>query len=124
MEDTKKVKTTEDLYVEAQVAVESLGEHMSLYDHARSTDASKEERFNEGRYGRLIIENIDKAQAALTQLRMRVNLQLEGRDSARAKQLDRILGIAEDIEDVAIGLSIIDYHEGRGGEPDDGEDQA
>lgn len=94
-----KVKTIRELEGEVRLAMDELAEFVPHYEHARSDDATKEERFNEGRYGRSIVTLVEQAQATLTQLRMRVQLQLDGRDSARAKQLDRILGIAEEDND-------------------------
>jgi hypothetical protein len=108
MEDTTKVKSMLSLAHEIMDEVNGLDTRVNTYESARSQDADGEQRFNEGRYGRELLERIDAASAALTALRMRVNLQLEGRDNARAKQLDRILGIAEDVEDVAIMLEITD----------------
>jgi len=91
------VKTIGELRKAVMNAVGSLDGCMELYEAVReSTD--HEQRFNEGRYGRTALDEIDKAHAALTKLRMRVQLQLDGRDNARARQLDRILGIQEGVE--------------------------
>lgn len=106
--EAPKVKSLLTLAHEAHDAVHVLDTRVNVYETARSQNADGEQRFNEGRYGRELLEAVDAASAALTQLRMRVNLQLEGRDSARAKQLDRILSIAED----------------EGGGPDDDHDEA
>lgn len=119
MEDTTKVKNLLTLAHEIMEEVNVLDTRVNMYETARSQNADGEQRFNVGRYGRELLETVDAASAALTQLRMRVNLQLEGRDSARARQLDRILGIAEDVEDVAIGMAIMDYRDEGGGHDDD-----
>lgn len=123
-----KVKSLLNLVHEAYDAVHTLDTRVNVYETARSQNADGEQRFNVGRYGRELLEAVDAASAALTQLRMRVNLQLEGRDSARARQLDRILGIAEDVDDVAIMLDIADRAAARerdeGGGRRDDEDEA
>lgn len=108
MEDTTKVKSALELWKDVNATALVLDDVMNSYLASRLPSATPEERFEEGRHGRHALEVIDSATATLTQLRMRINLQLEGRDSARAKQLDRILGIAEDVEDVAIMLDIAD----------------
>lgn len=94
-----KVKTIGELRKAIAHETSDLDGCLEAYEASRGDGATEEERFNEGRYGRTTLEVIDRAQTALTQLRMRVQLQLDGRDSARAKQLDRILGIAEEDDD-------------------------
>lgn len=96
MEEQKNVKTIHELEGAVRMAVEDLAVHYIDYDASRSPVATQEERFNEGRHGRAMLASIDEAMKALTTLRMRVHLQVEGRDSARAHQLDRILGMSEE----------------------------
>lgn len=81
-----------EMLVDANTAVEALEGAMKGYLLARSDDATPEERFNEGRYARAIMTHIDDATRALTQLRMRVNLQDQARENRRAEQLARALG--------------------------------
>lgn len=124
MEDTTKVKTIRELVEDADREVARAHDALVEYEKGRGPNHTEEQFFNIGRNGRAILSAVDAASAALTQLRMRINLQLEGRDSARAKQLDRILGIAEDVEDVAIMLDIADRAAARerdegGGHDDD-----
>lgn len=99
-EQTKdtKVKTMRELQEDAQVAMDDLAIAYTEYDITQSPTADDEQRFNAGRYGRQMLDAIDTTQHALTQLRMHLDIKMKGRDSARAKQLDRILGIAEDVE--------------------------
>lgn len=96
MNDEKKVKTVIELWKDVDTGVMPVDDAMEAYLRSRLADATEEERFNEGRHGRAVLAAIDEMHAALTQLRMRVALQLEGRENARAAQLDRILGIAEE----------------------------
>jgi hypothetical protein len=93
--NTPKVSSALELWKKTNAAALALDDAMNSYLTSRLPSATSEERFDEGRHGRHVVEIIDSTMATLTQLRMRVNLQLEGRDNARAKQLDRILGIAE-----------------------------
>lgn len=90
-----KVKTTRELVELADVEVARAHDAVVQYERSRRPEATEEERFNEGRHGRTVVEAVSAAQSALTQLGMRVRLQLDGRDQARARQLDRILGIGE-----------------------------
>lgn len=98
MNDEKKprVKSIIELWKDVDTGVIAVDDAMEAYLSSRLPDATDEERFNEGKYGRATLAAIDATQAALTQLRMRVALQLDGRENARAAQLDRILGIAEE----------------------------
>lgn len=96
-EDEKKVLTPRELSWEADLQVAKAHDALTEYERSRAEHATEEQKANEGRHGRNVLKHIEEAQKVLTQLRMRVNLQLEGRESARAKQLDRILGIAEDV---------------------------
>lgn len=94
-----KVKNIWELYNEAEMAAVKMRAALEHYDHARSDEATEEERFNEGRHGRLALDKLDEMQTALTQLRMRVQLQLDARDSVRARKLDALLGFAEELDD-------------------------
>lgn len=100
MEEQTNVKTIGELKKSVEYNAENTVGILEAYETSRSTDATEEEKFNEGRHGRALLASIDATHQALNALRMRVSLQVEGRESARAKQLDRILGIAEDVEDV------------------------
>lgn len=101
-----KVKTTRELVELADVEVARAHDAVVQYERSRRPEATEEERFNEGRHGRTVVEAVSAAQSALTQLGMRVRLQLDGRDQARARQLDRILGTAE--EDIELVDSMLD----------------
>lgn len=98
-EMNEKVKSIAELHTEARVHVGTLKDMMHAYDYSRSDKATDEERFNEGKHGRNILQAIDDAQASLTQLRMRIALQLEGRDNSRARQLDRLLDLVREVDD-------------------------
>lgn len=87
-----------EMLVDANTAVEALEGAVKGYLLARSDDATPEERFNEGRYARAVMTHIDDATRALTQLRMRVNLQDQARENRRAEQLARALGFEPDPE--------------------------
>lgn len=94
--ETPKVMTPRELSWEADIQVAHAHDALMEYERSRASHATEEQKANEGRHGRAVLKHIDEAQKVLTQLRMRVNLQLEARDNARARQLDRILGIAEE----------------------------
>ena len=102
------VKSMTQLWRTVNESALLLDDEVGKYLSSRLPAATEEERFNEGRYGRATLHLIDANIKALNALRMRVSLQVEGRDNARAKQLDRILGIADDVEDVTIMLDIAD----------------
>lgn len=111
------VKSVLDLWKVVNASSLSLDDAMNAYCASRLPTATDEERFNEGRYGRHALEIIDSLTGTLTQLRMRINLQQEGRDSARAKQLDRILGISEtmaELDEVDRMIEIVQRDEGGG----------
>jgi hypothetical protein len=76
-----------EMLTDASTAVEALAGAVEGYLMARSDDATHEERFNEGRYARAVMTHIDDATRALTQLRMRVNLQDQARENRRAQRL-------------------------------------
>lgn len=99
-----------EMLTDANTATEALAGAVRGYLLARSPDATQEERFNEGRYARAVMTHIDDATRALTQLRMRVNLQDQARENRRANQLAKALDLADgffedDNEDVEEGQS-------------------
>lgn len=91
----------------AQAAMDGLLDYIPYYEDSRSANANEEARFNEGRYGRYILDAIDAAQLALTRLRTRVAIN----DEARSRRKDRLLADALGLDD--------DFFKEHGGGDDD-----
>src|SRR5690606_34060612 len=81
-----------EMLVDANTAVEALDGAMKGYPMAGSDDATPEAGVSERRSARAIIRHIHEPTRALSHLRLRDELQDQGRENRRAEQLAGALG--------------------------------